>query len=339
MTRRIQIAILASIIATGCKDDPPAEVDAGMVDAAVEEVDEGVAIPELEELEALKWEGDFSKWHDVELKSAKQLPECPTGWFNNPVDDEFVAWKCSNYKGMELGDVGQFTVHTRNERIFMVSNAFDFEDQGEFDQAIASLRKINESRRIPLKEKHTKIASELWNLDSYVTLLSTGSKGMSLLYLHSKDDVETVYQIVERQGQMSRLKKKYRLGDMEFKILGYRREDFVGRGRERWDSKKVTDFVIVDYQVRNMKREFVQLDPAKFTIIGKNERFTPDERAEHAFFTSDKTGRYKSGLEYRKIQDRAHVFEIDKESTGAPMILVVSVGDDKRIYRIDLRSN
>lgn len=324
---------MIALVALGCDDKPKSS--SVPIDSADVNVD---ALPPTRVVESktLQWPAEFSEWHGTSVDGGERLPACSSGWSSKPIDDEFVLWKCRRFESLSLKDVGELAVHTRAGKIFMVTATATFDTVEKAAETRAKVEKINLKREQEIPESYAKTIDKLWKLDGYFVVLSAGEKGLSLLYMNSIDDLGAIFALLARQANFSRVGRRYRVGDFDYKVEAVHAERFVGRGRERWDAKKDSDFIVVEYEIRNRSRTVVHDDPAQFTVIGSDQRFQPDERAERAFFASDRTGQYLLPLDYRKRRQRVRVFEIEKRITTESMILVINNEGDKVVFELDL---
>jgi len=327
--RYLLLILLALLFSCDKSESSPVEI--GRADLG-----EYALPPSSKTPDRLSWPTEFTEWHEQEVTGGERLPACPSGWTSKPIDDEFVLWKCSRFPKLSLVDEGELAVHTRNGKVFMVTGTASFEAPEETRQTRDKVEKINQTREQEIPKRHEDVITRLWKLKDYFVVLSAGETGLSLLYMKSVEDLDAIFALLERQKRFARVGRRYRVGEFDYKIEAVHAERFVGRGRERWDAKKKSDFIVVEYELRNRSRTVVHDDPADFTIIGSDQRFRPDERAERAFFSSDRTGRYLLPLDYRKKRERVRVFEIEKEISDEPMILVINNDGDKVVFELDL---
>lgn len=326
------IILLASLL-IGCDGEQPAPVEAPPAKPSIEIPD--APPPTIKKLE---WTGDFGEWADVELKSEEKLPKCSTEWRTSPLDDEFVIWKCSDFDLSHVSQ-GNLAIHTRDAKVFMITVSVDYPQDAEFKAATQALIEVNQARSIQVPDSLKDVATHIWETEGFVSLLSVGKKGYSRIYLKSIKDSDILLQLMKRQGAMSKVNKRYRIGDFNYKLTNFEKRRFVGRGAQRWEAKQSSEFVVIEYKIRNMSRTLQQDDPASVTLLGGQVRLKPDLRAEQAFLGADRTGRYLTPLKYRKERQRAHVFEVESKDMEHPLILVISMGDQKLVYKLDLREN
>lgn len=331
----ISISVISLMLLSGCEGDQKSEVpNAPDTGTAIEIPD---APPPV--LKRWKWRGKFDTWVDLVVENDKRLPECTSGWFNSALDDEFVVWKCEKYKHRDINKQGQLAIHTRNGKVFMITTSVEFDDPEKFESKKQILVDMNQKQAVAVPKKLTKITSHMWDYKKFISLLSAGENAFSVIYLKSKDDGDVLLELLKRQKSMSRMKKRYRIGDFDYVVTGFEKRRTVGRGTERWEAKQTTDFVVINYKIRNLSRTLQQDDPAKVVLIGGQTRLEPNERAERAFFGADRTGKYLSQLDFRKDRQRAHVFEVERKDMQRPLIFVISQGDQKLVYKLDLREN
>jgi len=331
--RHLLLIALIAVFAPACDDKKDTATPVDLTDVDLD------SLPPTEPgARKLTWPDEFTAWYGVDTEGGERLPACRSGWESKPIDDEYVLWKCERFEGLSLRDVGTLSVHTKNGEIFMVTATASFDSEEKLAATREDVERVNATREIDVPKRYEGAITKLWRLDEYLVVLSAGEGGLSLLYLKSIDDLDTVFSLLERQDDFGRAGRRYRLGSFDYRLESVVPEDFVGRGRERWDSKRDSDFVVVEYKIRNRSRKVVSDDPATFVLIGSDERFSPDERAERAFFAGDRTGTYLLPLDYRKSRKRARVFEVPKRVSANPMILVINNDGDKVVFQLDLSS-
>lgn len=330
-----KLLLLIVLLGLASCDDKPSSSAAVPIDQADVDID---ALPPttISKPTKLIWPAEFSDWQNQSLEGGDRLPSCRSGWSSKPIDDEFVLWKCEAFEGLSLKEEGELAVHTRNGRVFMLTATASFDSPEKLARIRAKVERVNETREQEIPKRYEETITKLWKLSDYLVLMSAGGSGLSLLYMKELEDLDAVFALLDRQKSFARTGRRYRIGDLDYKIEGVEAERFVGRGRERWDARQDSDFIVIEYEVRNRSRTVVHDDPAQFTLIGSGQRLTPDKRAERAFFSSDRTGKYLLPLDYRKKRQRVRIFEVEKEISKNSMILVLSKDGDKEVFELDL---
>lgn len=326
------LVLLSLVIVVGC-ERAPVEESGDSADVGAVEDASGSSV---ENSTDLKWPADFSVWRDRRIEGGKTLPQCRGDWSIVPIDDEFTLYKCDRFRPLSLTKEGVLSVHAREGAVFMVTETSTFDDDEVFAETRAKVQRINATREVEVPSSLDGSVDRVWSIDDYLAVMSIGSGGLSLLYVNDLDELRLVMDRVDARSKPAKTGGRYRLGELDYTVEEVRKEPFVGRGPQRWDSRKDSDFVVIDYKVRNRSRTVFQNDPATMVLLAGERRYETDERAERAFMSSDRTGRYRQPLDRMKERLRARVFEVESDVIRGSMLLVIHADGDRMVLDLKL---
>jgi hypothetical protein len=330
MIRRI--VVLALLVLGACdKSDglpPTVSINASEVDGG------SAATASGRKRNHLEWPSDFALWKGAPIKNGAALPPCPSAWFEKRLDDEYTAWKCSNYPDPKLG-VGELVVHSAHGKIFTVTTTMACTDPNTCAEERTKLLELNKDRNVPVPTKHAKVIANVWNLKTYFVALSAVDLGFSMRYFDSIDDLGVHERLVDQQNDPPRLDKFYTLGQQRYRMKSIAPTDSVGRGKDRWSAKQDSVFVVVSYVIENRSHTVLQDDPSDVVLVAKDKIYSPDVKAEDYYLRADKTGLFITPLDYKSQKPRFHVFEVKRQDMARSALVVLSQGDQKLVYQIN----